>query len=47
MNQKTKITISAILVVTWMAIIFCFSSVPADESNRQSLEIVNRTSKFK
>ena len=42
MNQKTKITISAILVVTWMAIIFCFSAVPADESNRQSLEIVNK-----
>lgn len=42
MKQKTKITISAILVVIWMAVIFCFSAVPADESNRQSLNIVNR-----
>ena len=42
MKQKTKIIISAILVITWMAVIFCFSAVPADESNKQSLEIVNK-----
>ncbi len=42
MKQKTKITISAILVVIWMAVIFCFSAVPADESNKQSLNIVNK-----
>lgn len=48
MKQKTKITISAILVITWMVVIFCFSAVPADESNKQSLNIVNKAiEKFK
>ena len=40
MNRNIKIIISAALVVIWMAVIFIFSATPADESDKQSKEII-------
>lgn len=42
MKQKTNIILSAILVIAWMIVIFCFSAMPADESNSESMNIVNK-----
>lgn len=40
MNKKVKIIISATLVVIWMAVIFAFSATEADDSDKQSKEII-------
>lgn len=42
MKQKTNIILSAILVIAWMIVIFYFSAMPAEESESQSLNIVNK-----
>lgn len=42
MNHKINIILSAILVVAWMMVIFIFSATPADESNSESMNIVNK-----
>ncbi|MBQ3414392.1 MAG: VanZ family protein [Clostridia bacterium] len=40
MNKNIKKIISAILVVIWMIVIFSFSAMPADESDKQSKGII-------
>ena len=40
MNKKIKKIISALLVILWMFVIFFFSSMPADESDKQSKGII-------
>lgn len=42
MRNKVKIIISAMLVIIWMIVIFCFSATPADKSNSESMNIVNK-----
>lgn len=42
MNRKTNIILSSILVIAWMMVIFIFSATPADESNSESMNIVNK-----
>lgn len=42
MKKNAKIMVSFILVVVWMIVIFCFSATPADKSNSESMNIVNK-----
>lgn len=40
---KLKIVISWLLVIIWMIVIFNFSNMNADNSNKQSMGLINKT----
>lgn len=44
-NYKLYLTISLILTLSWMGVIYCFSSMDTNESNSKSINTINKVVK--